>query len=651
MPADRQRKLAAIMFSDIEGYTSIMEENEVLAREMRDRLRSVLEQTASVYGGRIVQYYGDGALSLFASSIEAVKCAVDIQTSVRKKPEIPLRIGIHTGDIVQDDDGVYGDVVNLAARIESIAVPGSVLFSEKVYDDLKNQPGIEAVDLGIFELKNVRKPVEVYAVAAPGLVLPLRRDIEARTVKSYKSIAVLPFANMSADPGNDYFSEGIAEEILNALTKVEGLKVTSRTSSFAFKNRNVDVRDIGRQLGVNTVLEGSVRRAGNRVRVTAQLIDAEDGYHLWSETYERQIEDIFALQDELSVRIVEQLREKLGKPGFRDQLVRHRPVVPEAYNHYLRGLYHLHRLSPEEIARAISCFEEALVLQPDFARAMVRLGQCYGMLGSTGQMRAGKAFETGLDYINRALALDDTLYEAYLLLAISDLSFSGNLERANAHFKKALELNPGAAETHLYYGMFQMTVGNLNEALRSIEKALETDPLSLSINNWYGNALVLQRRFHEAIGRFDWILSKDPTFRAAIEGKAWAQFFRGDVEEAIATFRQFHQMTGHPLKGLYGLGYAYGRLGQRDKALEIVDKIKLRQEQEPETNLHLDLAMVFAGLGDYEELVHHLEKGFEDRSGLTFFFYHPVWEEAKKNQLVIDFFRGFAERKGLNFNL
>ncbi len=304
--------LAAIMFTDMVGYTALMQENERQAKILRDKHRAVLERLILEHRGQILQYYGDGTLSIFGSAIEAAICASKIQKELQTDPKVPLRIGIHAGDVVYDDEGVYGDGVNIASRIENMAVTGSVLVSDKINDELKNQTEVSSEFLGRYELKNVRYPVKIYAINGDGLVIPTHDQLEGKSAVSENSIAVLPFINLSADKDNEYFSDGITEELLNALAKVEGLLVTSRTSSFAFKGKNTDIREIGKMLGVKTVLEGSVRKYGNRVRVTAQLINSENGYHKWSQTYDRDLEDIFAVQDELANSIVDQLKKSIS---------------------------------------------------------------------------------------------------------------------------------------------------------------------------------------------------------------------------------------------------------------------------------------------------------------------------------------------------
>jgi len=313
------RQLAAVMFADMTGYTALMQEDEQKAKMLRDRQRYILEKLIPYYNGKIIQYFGDGTLSIFGSAIDGVKCAIEIQAELKKDPKVSLRIGLHSGDIAYDSQGVYGDSVNLASRIEALSVPGAVLVSDKIYDEIKNQVDIQTSMLGKFSLKNVKRQVEVYAIANEGLVIPSPTQVSVKP-GSDKSIAVLPFVNMSADPENEYFSDGISEEILNALTHVEGVQVTARSSSFSFKGKNEDIRQIGTKLGVSKLLSGSVRKAGKRMRITAQLINAADGYHIWSEVYDSDLEDIFQVQDEISLKILNRLKENFVPATSADEL-------------------------------------------------------------------------------------------------------------------------------------------------------------------------------------------------------------------------------------------------------------------------------------------------------------------------------------------
>ena len=332
------RQLSAIMFTDIEGYTAIMQHDEEKAIFVRNRYREILEREHKQFKGRIIQYYGDGTLSIFQSAVEAVQCALAMQQVFCQSPRVPVRMGLHMGDIIYHDDQVLGDGVNLASRIESLGVAGSVLISDKVNDEIQNHREFRTYSVGAYQFKNVDRKVEVFALDHEGLVKPIAGTLKGKIENSNdslpstteragvkyddtkkkdavpitgKSIAVLPFINMSNDADQEYFSDGMTEEIINSLVHIRDLKVVGRMSSFQFKGINVDVHDVGEKLHVNTVLEGSVRKQGNRVRVTAQLINVKDGFHIWSEKYDRTIDDIFAIQEEIAVSITEKLKVTL----------------------------------------------------------------------------------------------------------------------------------------------------------------------------------------------------------------------------------------------------------------------------------------------------------------------------------------------------
>jgi tetratricopeptide (TPR) repeat protein len=344
---------------------------------------------------------------------------------------------------------------------------------------------------------------------------------------------------------------------------------------------------------------------------------------------------------------VQQLRRALGGKQPEETLVKHKKTNERAYSQYLKGMYALNRYTPEDVWKAMGFFEEAIRLQEDFANPYAQLAYCYGYLGATGQLKTEKAYKKADELGEKARQLDPTLYQAYLIMALGDLYYTGNFDRAYGYFMEAMRLNPGAADIYQYYAIYLGAVGNLNEALENIEKAVELDPLSLPINNWYGMVLLMFKRYDEAIARYDFVLSLDATFRAALEAKGWAQFFKGEKTEAIQTFAQYQSMTGSPLKGLNGLGYAYGATGQKDKAREIIKKMEQRKQVEPDVDLDIDFAMVYAGLGEYDKVIEHLKRSFAMRSGLTFFIHHPVWDAARKEEKFVQFVRSFAAEKGI----
>ena len=477
------RQLAAIMFADMAGYTALMQQNEQMAIEKRRRLKEVLEASLSLFNGKILQFYGDGMLGIFNSAIDAVKCGIEIQQQLKHEPKVDLRIGIHTGDVSMEEGAIYGDGVNLASRIESLAVPGAIFISEKVYDEIRNQEKIDTREIGYFELKNVKHPIRIFAIANEGMVIPARAELKGNTKKPLNRLAVLPFVNMSADPENEYFSDGITEELLNALTKVDGLQVTSRTSAFAFKGKNEDVREIATKLNVDRILEGSVRKAGNRVRITTQLINAADGYHIWSENYDRDLTNIFEVQDEISGIIANKLRENLTVVKKAEHLVKAPTKNITAYTHYLKGLHYWNKLTPADMRKAIDCFEEAIAIEPEYAQAYAMVSGAYSYLGATGQVLPHKAFEIVHRYADKALKLDDSIAEGHISKASAYLFYESKWEEAYEELQKAIRLNPGAVSAYELLGFYYKNVNLLRKGYRpphflppSLSKILPVEP-------------------------------------------------------------------------------------------------------------------------------------------------------------------------------
>jgi len=624
------RQLAAILFADMTGYTALVQENEQLARSKRIRLKEVLESTITSFNGRVLQYYGDGSLSIFQSAIDGVHCAVNIQQQLQQEPKVEVRMGLHSGDVNIEEEAIYGDGVNLASRIESLGVPGSVLISEKVFDDIRNQENIRTRELGYFELKNIQKPVRVFAIVNDGLVVPSREVLQGKTTQPNNRLAVLPFVNMSPDPENEYFSDGITEELLNALTKVDGLQVTSRTSAFAYKGKMDDVRDIAVKLNVDKILEGSVRKSGNRVRITAQLINAVDGYHIWSENYDRHLTDIFELQDEISGIIANKLRQNLGTKKQSTHLVQAPVKNLESYTAYLKALYHRNKLTPADERKCISCCEEAIKLEPDYAQAYALAAMAYSHLGSLGQMIPQKAFEIVHLYADKALQLDDTLAEGYIAKGNAYLFYDWNWKEAYDALTKAIELNPGATGAYHSLAFYYIVMGQKEKALGTMQEAIKIDPLSVVLNYFLGNVYLFNERYDDAIRQADKLLEMDPNMRSAIELKGWAIGISGHWDAALPLFKEVHRLTGHPLKGLLPMGYAFGMLGEKEKAIDCINKLEQRAKENPDDVIDSDLVGIWHALGNYDKVFYYIERSIEKRMGpIGFFLEYPVFKNIK----------------------
>lgn len=630
------RQLAAILFADMTGYTAMMQEDEHKAKTLRNRQKLALENFIPSYNGKIIQYFGDGTLSLFDSAIDAVKAAVEIQQELQKEPKVQLRIGIHAGEVVLDNDGIYGDCVNLASRIESLAVPGSVFISDKVYDEVRNHKDIRTVSMGKFALKNVKRQVDVYAIASENLVIPTAVQMDAKT-GSEKTIAVLPFVNMSNDPENEYFSDGISEEILNALTRVDGIRVTSRTSSFSFKGKQDDVRQIGMKLGVSAVLEGSVRKSGKRVRITAQLINTADGYHIWSEVFDSNLEDIFEIQDEISLKILNRLKENFAPVKNHDPIIKPATGNIDAYNLYLKGLYHWNKSKPEEIRIAIQDFNSAIQLDPQFADPYCALSYCYSYMGSAGLMEPTEAFARAKDHTLKAISIDSNHANAHLSLAAISFFHHWDFEGTALSLQKAMELNLNSAFINQIHGWLLIAKGEFTKAIEKMEQALLLDPLSLPLLTNLADAYSFAGRFDDALRQYDKVIELDPTFRRAFEGKGMLYLAMGDYEKAIHFSELYHQLVGNPQKGLSTLGHAYAMAGYTDKTMAIIETLNERQKKEPGIPLHMDLAFIYAGLKDYDNAFYHLNKTYESRVGIAclgmiFCVRYPMMNELRTDQ-------------------
>lgn len=489
----RPHRLAAIMFTDIEGYTALMQQDEEKALQLRNRHREVFNAVTQKYNGRILQYYGDGTLSIFQSAIDAVKCGIELQLGFRAAPQIPVRIGIHSGDIIINEEDIIGDGVNIASRVESLAVAGSVFISEKVYDEVKNQVGIQTTSMGAFEFKNVSKPMEVFAVTNPGLAVPEVEQLTgklksgadrspktpwlknkrlgwvlavlAAIIGSYliyragflttsgpshssvdqaiaeKSIAVLPFINDSNDSTNVYIINGLMESILNNLQKIGGLRVISRTSVEKYRNTTKIIPEIAQELGVHYFVEGSGQKDGGQILLSIQLIEASTDRHLWSEQYNRDATDIFSLQAEVAKKIADEI-QAIITPDEEQRI----EAVPtknlEAYDAFLKGLDFSNLRTPDGLEKAIPYYEKAMALDPEFASAYAALAICYYFLDA-GQAEKQYAGQIN-NYADKALLYGAQLPESRVAKGLYYL-YRGDYESALPHLEKALEYNPNYA--------------------------------------------------------------------------------------------------------------------------------------------------------------------------------------------------------------
>ena len=648
MAIEQFRLLAAIMFADIVGYTAMMQEDETKAKEVRDTQREVLESCIDGHHGKIIQYYGDGTLSIFGSALEAVKCAIKIQRKLNKKLNkklnIPLRIGLHLGDIVYDDEGAYGDAVNVAARIESLSSAGGILISDRINDELKSHPEIKTKLLGEYKLKNLKRPMQLYAIDKKGLTMPTTEEIQLQTGSMKRSIAVLPFVNMSADPENEYFSDGITEEIINTLTSIEGLDVASRTSVFMFKGINKNVRDIGKELSVSYVLEGSVRKWGDRIRITAQLINTENGFHVWSKTYDSESKDIFNIQDEISRKIASKFQKDFSPEKGR--LVVSKAKNISCYNEYLKAKYYWHKWTPEDALKSIEHYQNAVEISPRFAEAYAGLAYSYCFLGTIGRLSPKEAYSKAEEAAEKSLSINDRLAESHLALAVVRLFLYWDLDGAKTYLKRALAISPDSSKVKFIQALYLKIKGKHKAAIRLLSEAMQKNPLSLYINTELGRAYLNAGKPAKALEQFNRALDLDSNFRSAIEGKGWAFMALNDYESALNVFESYHRSTGHKLRGITPLGFVHGKMGNREKAMEYLDLLKQRGDEDPGVMLQMDYAVIHLGMGEHDQVFNYLQQAVNERLGSVLFINsNPVWNDIKSDKRFFDILKqiGLAE--------
>jgi adenylate cyclase len=488
MPAAERinRKLAAILAADVVGYSRMMAADEAgtLAALKRHR-ETVFDPAVAAHKGRVVKLIGDGTIVEFASVIDAVNCALSVQRPAEQAPDqrasqapIVLRIGINLGDVIMEGDDLYGDGVNIAARLEPLAEPGGICISSIVNESIGNRIDVRFQDGGDITVKNIDRPIRVWrwhpsitAVPSPSIA-PNPGPNGAG-----QSIAVLPFTNMSGDPEQEYFSDGISEDIITDLSKIAGLTVIARNSSFTYKGRSVDVREIGRELGVRSVLEGSIRRAGQRVRITAQLIDATSGSHLWAERYDRDLTDIFAVQDEVTTQIVGALKVTLS-PAEKARLVEKEPSNIAAYDCVLRGREIMlgKEKNRETFEEAVTFFKKALELDANYSQAYASLGFAH-MFDYQNRWSDDPdgSFKLAKEYAQKAIENDPNEPMAHGVAALTAI-FERDFDRAQAEVDRTLALNPSSALAHNLLGTIRSYSGRPLEAIPAIEQAMRLDP-------------------------------------------------------------------------------------------------------------------------------------------------------------------------------
>ena len=625
------------MFTDMVGYTALGQRNESLSVAIVVEQRRLLRPIFRRHSGREVKTMGDAFLVEFPSALEAVRCAYDIQRAAREfnislseERRVHLRVGLHLGDVVESEGDISGDAVNVASRIEPLAEDGGVCLTRQVYDQVQNKIELQLASLGVKPLKSVRMPVEVYKMVMPWDTKSVTHALELDRHR----IAVLPFANLSSDQNDEYFADGVTEELISTISRVRGLRVIARTSAMHYKGQTKRVTDIGNELRVGTLLEGSVRKSGDKVRISAQLIDVSSEEHIWAEDYDRSIEDIFQIQKEIATKIAGELRVKL-LPEERSRLERKDTENPAAYSLYLKGRYHWSERSEEGLKKAMGYFEKAIDLDPAFARAYSGLADTYSIMAFQSLMPAHEAITKAKTLAEKAVELDNDLAEAHTSLGhiIADLTF--DWDKAREEFRMALELNPSYATAHFWYSIQLLWLGKYGEAIEHARQAEELDPLSPAISTALGQVLIYSRRYDEAIEHLEKNIQTDPNSMPSHFILGIAYFYTGSYERAAEEERKTLALSTMQHRAQAVLGMALSKLGRKAEAMEVLATLQKTGAQ------RFLLAMFQIELGEKERGIELLKKAYlEKEPALGWISVVPSFDAVRSDSRFLEILRG-----------
>jgi adenylate cyclase len=541
-----ERQLVAILAADVAGYSRLVgaDEEGTLA-QLRACRQELIEPCIAAHQGGIVKTTGDGMLVRFASPVEATRCAVEIQQGMTERnADVPdhqrlqFRIGINLGDVIVEDGDIFGDGVNVAARLEALAEPGGICISRSVRDQVRDRISFAFEDLGEQQVKNIARPLHVYRLgnntSAQTSSEPFPPGGSSLALPDKPSIAVLPFTNMSGDPEQEYFVDGMVEEIITALSQIRWLFVIARNSTFTYKARAVDVKQVGRELGVRYVLEGSVRKAGKRVRITAQLIDTTNGAHIWTDRFDGALDDIFELQDQVAVRVVGAIEPRLRVSEI-ERANRKPPQSLDAYDFYLRALGQFHMHSPEGVLAAVDLLKRALAIDPTYAPAAALIGECCVTRRLHGWGVSEADIEESVRLARQAIQWGKDDPDTLWMSAISLANFAGEYSTAAHLIERALSLNPNSAHAWNAKGYAEYRQNRLDAATDAFNRAIRLSPLD-PLGGYFSNGLAITNlalgRYEEALDWADRCLHEFPQFAPAMRNKVVACVQLGRIEQA-----------------------------------------------------------------------------------------------------------------------
>lgn len=651
----KKRKLACIMFTDIVGYTSLMSNNEAQALKILDENRFIHKSIINKYGGELIKEMGDGMMAIFNTATDAVHAACEIQVAAESNEDLNLRIGLHLSEIIYENGDIFGDGVNIAARIEPTAPTGGIHISQEVHANLYNKDGLATNFIREFQLKNVKQGIRIYEVIATeafkkNLSKSISRYSERIVEDDVKSIAVMPFLNLTNDPEQDYFCDGIADDILITLSNIKELKIVGRKSSFQFKNTELSEQEIGSVLNVNHLLEGSVRRHGNRLRINVMLFNVPQNSQIWAEKYDREITDVFEIQDDITSKITRRLKVTLFEGRSRSQ-----KINMDAYEMLLKGRYY-EEMYLQGFDKALTCYTRAIEIDPDYAEAYAALANLHFLFTMHLIHSPHEGFSKTRYYAEKALSLNDEIAAAHFTLGQVNFWFDWDFDQALVQYDKAAKAavtfySTGITVDPWYHAFIE---GDYDKAVNSALKIIETDPLSVFNQYLLSCFYTWGSRPAQARDVLSNIIKMVPNYSDAYRLLAYNSFIEGDSSRAVEEARKAVELS-------YGLGWSQLTLGivlaqdgQTDESKEIL--FNLQESKEKNNISPLGIALIYTYLGDLDNAFKYLEEAihYKDQWMVSLKFgpeYEPLRSDPRFDTLIDQIgYPKISERAQFNFN-
>ena len=626
------------MFTDMVGYTALGQRNELLSLALVEEQRKVVRPILSRHNGREVKTIGDAFLVEFPNAVDAVRCAYDIQRAVREynlsldsDKRIHLRIGVHVGEVVDSQGDISGDAVNVASRIEPLAEDGGVSLTRQVYDNVYNKIDLPVTSVGLRQLKNVDAPVEVYRLEMPWEA----KALEQATELDLKRVAILPFASMSPDPNDEFFADGLTEELIDRLCQVGGLGVIARTSVMNYKGQKKNASQIGKELRAGGLVEGSIRKSGNKIRVTAQLINANTEEHLWSSHYDKDLNDIFAVQSDIAEAVALALRGRL-LPAEKKAIEEKPTEDTEAYTSFLQGMQLVYQDEPAPLRNAIALFEQAASRDPKFARAYAGLSKCYTELGDNSYMQWQEAIDKAKVAAEKAIEINPDLAEAHCRLA--NVMFMGDqpVEARRAELHRALELNPNLAEAHWQLAQESAMTGDLAQTVSACEKAYQLDPLNPDIVRLLGLSYFFSRRYDEMLAHSKKTYHLNPYGTSRYLFDYYVN--RGDFDEAKKCLDEMEKIGPTRDYTFLNRGLLAAVTGDVKTAQEMINR--LDEMHEPGWGRSSFAGFVYLELGNVDKFFEYMFQSAADHTLIVATVrFNPLLEKARADPRFPEVFR------------